>query len=176
MKKIAFLSMIVASMVYAIDIHAARGSAPEPSVPDDRSPLSAVQSSNRMTFLAAALGATVLGGLQLVPEEIVSHDVVTVLQLSTALMTGGLIGNKYGLRHAALVAPAIVIVAKLAENKPVREIAYQFPMGIGDALKNTGDKATTAILTVGAYVYGVMPLLESFYQTRIGKQVLGKKS
>ena len=158
MRKTIMMFMILAPVVYA----AGEGTA------------ELCRADNTRTILSLATGAFVTACLQQVSPETVSPTAVKVAQLSTVLATAGVMAQKPGLRHAAIATPLIVALANFVEMKEVREIAYKLPMGIGEALEGTGERVTTALLSVASYVYLGMPLLDRvLFRTKLGNKILG---
>lgn len=124
-----------------------------------------------MALVAAAITAM---ACEQISAEWMPYAVAKGTQLTTTLMSLGVAFEKPELRDAAVRVPVVLMVSQLAEVPSIHQIAEKLPFGIGDALKATGEKATTALLLILTYKYVADPLLAMFlYKTRVGQLMVG---
>ncbi|MEI6805545.1 MAG: hypothetical protein WCK49_03450 [Myxococcaceae bacterium] len=163
MKKVVFLFLVMTSVAHATEGAAAAVAAK-------------VETNKARTMAAFIVGSAIAVALEKIPADYMSTAVTKGAQLSVALLSMGITFQKPEMRDAGIRTPFLLLAAQAAEVPEVREIAHSLPYGIGDALKATGEKATTALLSIVTYKYALDPVLGWFlYQTKPGKFMMGMK-
>jgi hypothetical protein len=159
MKKIIFI-LLLAATGYALE--------------GEDSTMPKVEANKAKSMAAFIVGCTLAVALDRIPADYMSTAVTKGAQLSVALLSLGITFGKPELRDAGLRTPFLLLAAQAAEMPQVREIAHTLPYGIGDALKATGERATTALLSIVTYKYAFDPALAWFlYKTKPGKFMMG---
>lgn len=133
-----------------------------------------IEAGKAKMITALVGGALSAMACEQISAEWMPYAVAKGTQLTTTLMSLGLAFDKPELRDAAVRVPVILMVSQLAEVSSIHQIAEKLPFGIGDALKATGEKATTALLSILTYKYVADPLLAMFlYKTKMGQMMVG---